>query len=128
MKKITSLILALICVLAVSSTSFAAGFLSSGGGLKLGAGGATTAPAIIIGLSPKVVAYYFTDGTTVGTAQWYAIGTGHPGGTAIYATAQDLNNLYKQDYTTGDTIDATLFALPSEPASAVEWSNGGWTL
>ena len=130
MKKTAKMILVIACVLAMGSTAFAGAYTSAEGegALALGAGSATTAPILTIGLSPKVRASYFTDGTSAGTAQWYAIGTVHPGGTEVYGTAQNLNNVYKRTFTTGTTIDTAFFGLPSGPNSASDWSDNGWKL
>lgn len=130
MKKIISSILVFAGVLALGSSAFAAQYTSADGegGLKLGTGSATASPAIIIGLSPKVRASYITDGTDKGTAQWYAIGTVHPGGTELFGTAQNLNNVYKQTFTTGTTINDAFFELPATPNSASQWSDAGWSM
>ena len=123
MKKLAGL----LTMVAMASLLFAGSAMAyendSTGSLDFHAG---TATALSIGLSPKVHAIYYTDGTDAGTAQWYAIGAAHPGGNTIYATAQNLTNTYSKSFTTGTTINAALFALPASKNSASAWSDAGW--
>jgi len=131
MKKIM-LVLLLLCVGSFYSTVnvFAAAAngpdVVSAGQLVLGTDSATT-KSLTIGLSPKVVGAYFTNGTSTGTAQWFTIGAAHPGGLHLYGTAQNLTNNYKKKFTPGTTINKNLFALPAVPDSADDWSTG-WAL
>jgi len=129
MKKI---VLLLVVLLAFSvSSSFAAYVVYSSttaGFLTLNTGGmdaASKANMSDIGLSPKVEAYYVTDGTTDVSAQWYAISTLHPGGTLAYGTAQDLNNIYHSDYQTGSDAATELKAIPTSSASNSVWDVWG---
>jgi len=128
MKKIILLILVgSLCFVSnsFSATEWGRDVVSSGE-LKLGTKGSAD-NELVIGLSPKVVAAYFTDGTTAGQAQWFTIGTAHPGGLHLYGTAQNLTNNYKKKFVPGATINKTLFALPAQPDSADDWSTG-WAL
>ncbi len=131
MKKImfTSLLLVFVGVLGFSGNVFAEDVLSSADadandpGLNIGATGATQ---LDIGLSPKVVARYVTDGTTTVTAQWYAVAAGHPGGNKMYCTGQNLNNIGSDDYLTGTTFTKTLLAIPTTKASEDAFETLGW--
>jgi hypothetical protein len=85
---------------------------------------------VLIGLSPKVVAHYFTDGADDETAQWYAISTVHPGGNIAYGTSQDVNNIYMKWYVTGTTVADTVDNVPAERDAVVDADTGlggGWT-
>lgn len=122
-------LLTVLCVFAFTSNVFAYEVISTSGVAgKLEIGGSAGSEDTEIGLSPKVVAIYFTNGTTQATAQWYAVGTVHPGGNEIFGTAQNLTNTYSKDYLTGTTINSTLYDLPTGPNSDVEWSDNGWEL
>ncbi len=130
MKKMTVTLMTLFTVLILSSNVFAYEILSTAGtDGKLEVGGVTTGSAALeVGLSPKVVAIYFTDGTTQATAQWYAIGAVHPGGNEIFGTAQNLTNTYSKGYLTGTAINSGLYGLPTGPDSDSEWVTNGWEL
>ncbi len=123
MKKIVVFTFCLFLVLPVSGVFADNDVTSSGGQLTLGStAGASTNPQLIIGLSPKVVARYVTDGDSTVTAQWYAIGTVHPGGNLGYGTAQNLNNIYFMKYETGAATSTILDELPTTANSASDWS------
>lgn len=128
MKKIVSVFAVCATLVMFSSAALAYDELATNE-LKLGsAGGGAGADPLIIGLSPKVTALYHSAGTTVATAQWYAVASVHPGGTKIFATASDLNNIIYKAYVKGTTIDVALFALPANAVSATDWSeNGGYS-
>ena len=81
-----------------------------------------------IGLSPKVQAFYVSNGGTVTESQWYAISTGHPGGNKVYATAQDVNNIFSKSYTTADEMSTYLQSIPTDPQSASVWTTNEWDL
>lgn len=81
-----------------------------------------------IGLSPKVVARYKTSGTDATDTQWFAIGTLHPGGNKVFGTAQDVNNVYSQDHSTGTAVATSLDKIPALGQSSSVWSNAGWDL
>lgn len=121
MKKMTSLLLAFAVSVLVFASSAMAYEKAGTGELQMGV------PAMKpIGLSPKVYGIYYTNGTDAGTAQWFAIGTAHPGGNEMYATAQNLTNNYKKTFTAGTTINSALFALPASPNSADAWTDALW--
>lgn len=125
MKKLTFMLVFLIVLGSLSTVAFATeDVLSDASELTIG-GNSTE---IIIGLSPKVVARYINPGANDATAQWYSIATAHPGGNVKYGTAQNLNNVYRADFTTGTAINNTLLAIPSTQESASHWSESGWKL
>ena len=95
-------------------------------GVTVDTGDGNAYPAL--GLSPKVEAIYVTDGTDSTDTQWYAIGTIHPGGNKVYATAQDVNNVYSQDHITGTDIATSLAKVPTNSTSPDLWSTSGWEL
>jgi len=142
-----SIIVVMFSVLLFSTSVFAATNDNATSG-SLAIGGANLANGnpsgdLSIGLSPKVFARYVTDGTTETTAQWYAIGTVHPGGNVGYATAQDVNNIYMKKFVTGDvtttitdTIQETKAAVYDadtatqeeiDAALALLWDGQGWS-
>ena len=118
--------LVLFVLLVASLNANAAPVSSSEGELKLPQTDATK--PLIIGLSPKVTAYYVSNGSTEVASQWYAMSTLHPGGNLVYGTAQDVNNVYSQDYKAGDTTADYLKKIPTDPQSATVWSSSGWKL
>lgn len=126
------LVAVVVAFLAVSGTAFAADKINLASGVtsaELQINTAGTANSIKFGLSPKVVARYYNPGTDQPSAQWYGLSTVHPGGTLAWATAQDLNNIYSKDYTTGTTIDTiNILKLPSAAASVATWNGLGWSL
>ena len=141
----SKLIVAVLGVMVFSASAFAAGDVTSTtGALTIGGGALTSGVAsatATIGLSPKVVARYVTDGTSETTAQWYAIATVHPGGNLGYGTAQDVNNIYMKCYTTGAGTDAITGTIPTvaepkattdadgvETVAAATWTNLTWSL
>lgn len=137
MKKLSSLIAMMLLLGVFVSGSFAEDVISDTddaktttvqekGELNIGSNAAST--VLNIGLSPKVVARYNNGGSTTATSQWYSIATGHPGGNVIYATAQDLNNIYKQPYITGTTIDDTILNISLTKASVSVWTTNNWVL
>ena len=135
MKKISSLIAITLLLGVFVSCSFAEDVLSDAdagstatqkGELNIGSAG--TSEVLNIGLSPKVVARYVNPGTTEALGQWFAIATGYSGGNMIYATAQDLNNIYKKDYATGTTVDKTILNVSVTKASAEVWISNKWEL
>lgn len=83
---------------------------------------------LVIGLSPKVTAYYINPGATDATAQWFAMSSAHPGGNTIYGTAQDVNNIYSKTFTTGTALTATNMATPAVAGSAAAWETALWGL
>ena len=109
------------------TSSFAISVLSTTGTdgfLDLSTG--TMGPTIdAIGLSPKVVAYYTSTGTTAETTQWYAISAVHLGGNLAYGTAQNLNNIYKSPFVTGTSVATELQGIPATSASASVWDTWG---
>ena len=123
MKKIfvLSIVLLLFAASSYAATTSAEGELDLSGNV----GGDSFNP---IGLSPKVVAYYLSNGTTETASQWFAISTLHPGGNTVYATAQDVNNVYSKGYTTGDDPTTYFADIPTDPQSASVWSDEGWSL
>ena len=132
MKKI---VVAVLGVLVFSTSAFAAvnDVTSTTGSLVIGEGTRETS----IGLSPKVVARYVTNGTADETAQWYAIATVHPGGNLGYGTAQDVNNIYMKCYTTGGGTADITGSIPVEPnpeppadaeALPTDWAGNEWFL
>lgn len=124
MKKNIILLIALFTLFVPSAFAFDASSSATAGFLTLTSGGMT--PSIApIGLSPKVEAYYVTDGTSDVTAQWYAIATVHPGGNLSYGTAQDLNNIYHSTYETGSDTATELEGIPATSASASVWKVWG---
>jgi len=120
----------LLAVLLFASTAFSAEDLLSSAGTdgELGLGANST--ALVIGLSPKVVARYLTEGTAANaqTSQWYAIGTVHPGGSMKYGTAQDLNNIYQDTYATGTAVTNAVLNISTVKASPTVWTGAGWEL
>lgn len=136
MKKI---ILIVSISLFFASNAFAVNTDTGDGSITIGGGAladGTDSPELTIGLSPKVVAHYISEGTTEETAQWYAIGTVHPGGNLGYGTAQDVNNIYMLWYVTGQGTDTITSEVPAEknpePAGpdelAPDWTGNGWSL
>ena len=112
----------------VSLNAYAAPINSANGELDFSAAVTSGDPALVVGLSPSVVAYYLSNGTDEVASQWYAISTLHPGGNLVYGTAQDVNNVYSQDYKSGDTTSNYLTLIPTDPQSASVWSDEGWKL
>lgn len=128
MKKIIVLMTALFVAFSFTNV-FAYEVLSTAGtDGKLELGAAASSRSLEIGMSPKVVGIYFTDGTDQATSQWYAIGAVHPGGDEIYGTAQNLTNTYSKTYATGTAINSGLYDLPTGPNSDSEWVTNGWSL
>jgi hypothetical protein len=82
---------------------------------------ASPAP-LIVGLSPKVQMYQVTNGTAITTSQWFAISSGHPGGNRCYGTAQDVNNIYYQDYTTAAELSDYLTDIPTDDTASDTWA------
>jgi len=80
-----------------------------------------------IGLSPKVDAYYITDGTDSDTAQWYAISTAHVGGSRAFGAASNASNVYENPFTQPSEVPTTLSSIPTQPESADAWPSG-WSL
>lgn len=121
MKKILVLSIALAML---ATSSFAAEVKSEDGKLVFGDSAKdTNLNKGGIGISPKVVAKYVTDGTDQVTAQWYAAATVHPGGNEAYATAQNLNNILKRPYSTGDDTASVLDTIPTAKASESDWAS-----
>lgn len=126
MKKLIC-IMAALALVGLSGTAFAAkDLLSTTAQFQVGT--ANAANSIMFGLSPKVIARYVNPGTTDSTAQWYSIGTGHPGGTTLWGTAQDLNNIYSKTYVTGTEITTTLLNIATVKSSVTAWTGAGWAL
>jgi len=131
MKKIA--IMLVVASILLSGNAFAENAdATSQGKLVIGGteGANGTSKAIEIGLSPKVVARYVTDGTDTVDAQWYAIAAVHPGGNQGYATAANLNNIASRNYTTGAAVSDITDAIPTTKTG--EWSisddpASGWT-
>ena len=147
MNKTINYLLILALLLVSSSISFAENGAdhTSDGNLNIGGTADSNGDAtntLNIGLSPRVMARYLTDGTSETTAQWYAIATVHPGGNVGYGTAQDVNNVYLSCYTTGDDTATITDNIPVEknpeppgttdaegnPVAAATWTNNGWSL
>ncbi|MCD6526836.1 MAG: hypothetical protein J7K75_07605 [Desulfuromonas sp.] len=76
-----------------------------------------------VALSPKVSAFYTTDGSS-STNQWYAISTGHVGGSVAYAASQNASNVYSQEFSSPDALSALLQTVPTQAVSADSW--GTW--
>lgn len=130
-KTIKILSLMLFMMLALSANAFSAVIDSSGGELDLFVAGTSVDAndgSAAIGLSPKVVAKYKSDGTNSTDTQWYAISAIHPGGNKVYGTAQNINNVYSQDHATGSNVDDSLDKIPASEDSAIDWSNNNWEL
>ncbi len=139
-----AIIVAMFCVLLLSTSAFAEADVTSSGSLAIGGAALVSGDPsgdLNIGLSPKVFGRYVTDGDSEITAQWYAIGTVHPGGNVGYATAQDVNNIYMKKFITGDvtttitdTIQETKTAAVADDATQEEidaatallWEGQGW--
>lgn len=120
MKKLVLMSIALVLV---AGSAFAEVVDSADGKLLFGDSAQnTTLGEGGIGISPKVVARYVTDGTDQVTAQWYAVATVHPGGNEAYATAQNLNNILKRPYSTGDDTATVLTTIPETKASESDWA------
>ena len=90
--------------------------------------GATVAGMLVIGLSPKVVMYEVTSGATITSSQWFAISAGHPGGNRCYGTAQDVNNIYYQEYNTAAELSTYLEAIPTTSTASNVWGDEGWAM
>ena len=110
------------------SVSYAAPVSSANGELDLSAATESGSGGPIIGLSPKVAAYYLSNGNTVTSSQWYAMSTGHPGGNKVYATAQDVNNIYSKEYSTAAAMSTYLQSIPTVGQSASAWTDEDWEL
>jgi hypothetical protein len=126
MKKILVLTIALVFM---AGSAFAASFSTTSADGKLAFGDCVKNTQLYggIGLSPKVAAYYVTDGDSTTTAQWYGISTVHPGGNTAYGTAQNLNNILHASYTTGDATATILTTIPDAKASLDQWPTT-WTV
>lgn len=121
----------LLVMFFISVNAYAGAVSSAGGELDLFDDGVTVDGGdgvTPIGLSPKVEAYYVSDGTDSTDSQWYAISSIHPGGNKVYGTAQDVNNVYSQDHATGTDLDTSLQKIPASPQSASDWSTNEWEL
>ena len=116
--------LMLFVLFAFSLNANAAPIESAAGELTL----PTSGSDMVVGLSPKVVAYYLSNGAGETASQWFAISTLHPGGNTVYGTAQDVNNVYSKGYTTGDDPTTYFADIPTDPQSASVWSDEGWSL
>ena len=102
--------------IASAATSSAAGKLSI-----------TNSPLpLIVGLSPKVQMYQVTNGTAITDSQWFAISSGHPGGNRCYGTAQDVNNIYYQEYDTAAELSTYLQSIPQNDTTSNVWTDGDW--
>lgn len=127
MKKISILAL---CLMALGTFGFASSALASAavgpsnGSISMHTG---SNPALTVGLSPKVSAYYVNPGTSDATAQWFAMSTAHPGGNIIYGTAQDVNNIYQKGFTTGTALTSTNMATPAVAGSSAAWTGASWS-
>lgn len=124
------IMLALVVMLFLSVNAYAGNVTSASGELDLFSAThvAATDTQDPVGLSPKVEAYYVNIGTGTTDSQWYAISAIHPGGNKVYGTAQDVNNVYSQDHTTGTATATSLQKLPTGPLSGSLWSTNGWEL
>jgi len=116
--------LMLFVLSAFSLNANAAPVESAGGELTL----PTSGSDLVIGLSPKVAAYYASNGATETASQWYSISALHPGGNTVYGTAQDVNNVYSKTYVTGEDPTTYFADIPTDPQSASVWSDEGWSL
>jgi len=126
-KKSLCFMVMVACVLMFASFSFAEDVLSTDGTAgELNIGSNANSTALAIGLSPKVVARYVTDGTTAVTAQWYAVAAAHPGGNAKYCTGQNLNNIGTASYATGTALDNTILNIPTTKDSEDAFAALGW--
>jgi hypothetical protein len=84
---------------------------------------------IEVSLSPSVNAIY-TDSApaTNDVNQWYAIGAGHPGGTTVYATAQNITNIWTKEITNATELSTALGTVPTTvDASESVWSSATWS-
>ncbi len=123
--KIIVVLTLLLAIVGFSSTVSAENVFESG---EIAIGTHANAQDLTIGLSPKVTAKYVNAGTTDSTAQWFSIATAHPGGSRIYGTAQNLNNIYTKDFTTGTALTTTVLDIPTSANSASDWSDNGWEM
>lgn len=124
MKKYSVLLIVLLSFFVPSAFAYDAVSSDTPGFLDL-TSGSMSVTIEQIGVSPKVEAYYVTDGDSDVTAQWYAISTVHPGGNLSYGTAQDLNNIYHSEYETGSDTATELKGIPTTSASASVWETWG---
>ena len=115
-------IMLLLVVLFVSVGSASAADSADGKLTLAGLDSGGTAIPLVIGLSPKVVMYEVTDGTTITASQWFAISSGHPGGNRCYGTAQDVNNIYYQEYTTAAELSTYLQSIPTDSSNSDAWA------
>jgi len=119
MKKI---FLITVMLLVICAPAFAAIGVDSTGTLSVG--GTDTTDTLTCGLSSQVHAIYDTDGVAGTPAQWFVIGTYHVGGTQVYATAQDITNIWHQDKIPGKAF--VWSGLPEDSAASNEWSGDVW--
>lgn len=85
--------------------------------------GTTAGETTTVGLSNEVTAMYENGGDT--SPQWYAIATTHKGGDKIFATAQDITNIYSQGKTPGD-VPSTWTGMPTGSGDSNVWSGDLW--
>lgn len=81
-----------------------------------------------VSLSPSVSAVYIQPVAQANatTAQWYAIGAGHPGGTKVYATAQNITNIWTKGITDATELTTVLGEIPESQVSETDWSDNSW--
>lgn len=127
MKKLLTISVMMLALISFAGSAFATEDTFSAQELTIGTNDGVTAD-LVIGLSPKVSARYINPGGSDSTAQWYSIATAHAGGSTIYATAQDLNNIYTKNFTTGTAVVKTLLNIPGTATSASDWSTNGWKM
>lgn len=123
--KMNKIVTMLLFVFFVCVGSASAATPSSGGTLSLdgvNSAGAAATDVLVVGLSPKVSVYQYTNGTAVTTSQWYSISSGHPGGNRCYGTAQDVNNIYYREYTTAAELSTYLQSIPQNDTTSATWA------
>jgi len=111
-------VIMLLAIMFLMNIAGASAATSSVGGELILDGGPKT---LTVGLSPKVHVYQVTNGTTVTTSQWFAISSGHPGGNRCYGTAQDVNNIYYNDYDTAAELSTYLQSIPQNDTTSATW-------
>ena len=117
-------IIMLLLVTLLISIGSAGAATSSGGQLSLaGLDEDGTAIPLVIGLSPKVSMIENTNGTSIVDSQWFSIGSGHPGGNRCYGSAQDVNNIYYQEYDTASELSDYFASIPTDQDQSGEWAD-----
>lgn len=126
MKK-TIIVLAFLSFCLVPATIFAASGTIYTGTLEMGDISDPTL-GVEVSLSPSISAVYIqpTAVADKAEAQWYAIGAGHPGGTQVYATAQNITNIYTKSIADATELTTVLGEIPESKVSESDWSTNSW--